>query len=106
MIHTEGHVPPFLVRWQTPGFYRAGLAVLLVGHVLIGAVPSLQRAAAEHLAFGTDQMVPLVDEIPLGNHAALLVGVDGYVGCDALSLKEFSELADAVGGVGRQRHRA
>ena len=58
--------------------------VLLVGHVLIGAVPPLQRAAAEHFALRTDQMVPPVDEIPLGNHAALLVGVDGYVGCDAL----------------------
>ena len=72
-----------------------------MGHVLIGAVPPLQRAAAEHLALRTDQMVPTVDEVPLGNHAALLVGVDRYVGCNALSLKEFSELADAVRRVRR-----
>ena len=50
-------------------------------------------------------MVPSVDEVPLGNHAALLVGVDGYVGRDTLFLKEFSELADTASSVRCQRHR-
>ena len=100
MIHAEGHVSPFLVGWQAPGFDRAGLAVLLVGHVLIGAVPPLQRAAAEHFALRTDQMVPPVDEIPLGNQAALLVGVDGYVGCfgSPPATRLFSLLTGATSG--------
>ena len=83
MIDAEGHMPSFLaflVGWQAPGLDGTGLAVLLVGHVLTGAVPPLQRAAAEHLALRTDQMVPPVDGVPLGDHAALLVGMDRYVG--------------------------
>ena len=50
-------------------------------------------------------MVAVVDELPGGNHAGLVAGVDGDVGRDVPFLQQLPQSPVTVPDVSRQRHR-
>ena len=73
------------------GSDRTALAVLLKSDVLVTAVLPEEGESSQSLPLRTHKVVSVVGKAHPGNHAVVLVGMDGHVGGDAQVLQLLSE---------------
>ena len=105
MISAQGHISPFLPRWQTVVSLGTSLAVLLEGDILITPVSPEKSTPTQSLPFWTDQTVPMVSKPSLGDHVLLMVWMDGNVRFDSQFFQLFPQPPITIPSIRGQRFR-
>ena len=99
VVHAQRHVPALLIGWETLGFDRASLTVVLPGNVLVDFVPVMESTTLESFPMRANQMITAVCEASLRHHVGLLIRVDRDISSNATLIQEASQTAGIVGSV-------